>query len=303
MKDPWQQHLQLGVVHFMLYPECLGGEGPQLATMREICFDPFFEAIDVGPIYDSRQRADCAALLHDSRLTVTFACQPVQLSQGLDLNAADAATRQRARDTIMSLLPQARELGATRFALMSGKNVATDQRRTAVDRLIQSLKVICKRAWEEAGLPVVLEVFDHDMDKKALVGTCQFAALVAQEIRRDFPHFGLLHDLSHIYLCHEDPARHLPLIREHLVAMHLGNSVSQRDHPLFGDTHPPFGTPGSDCDVPELRNFVKVLFDIGFLRPGRRPVVGFEVRTPSGLDPRAMVANLKRTWQRAWYEW
>src|SRR5262245_50461359 len=199
MKDPWQQHLQLGVVHFMLYPECLGGEGPQLATLREICFDPFFEAVDVGPIYDSRQRADCAALLHDSRLTVTFACQPLQLSQGLDLNAADAETRQRALDSILSLLSQAKELGATRFALMSGKSVAPDQRRAAVDRLTQSLTTICKRAWEEAGLPVVLEIFDHDMDKKALIGTCERAASVAQELRRDSPHFGLLHDLSHIY--------------------------------------------------------------------------------------------------------
>ena len=309
MKDPWQQYSQLGVVHFMLYPECLGGEGPQLATLREICFDPFLEAVDVGPMYDPRQRADCAALLRDSRMTVTFACQPVQLSQGLDLNAANAHSRNHALDTIVSLLPQARELGATRFALMSGKNVPPEQRGAATERLVQSLRIICQRAWDELALPVVLEIFDHDMDKKALVGTCELAARVAQEVRRDFPHFGLLHDLSHIYLCHEDPARHLPLVREFLVAVHLGNSVSQLGHPLFGDTHPPFGIPGGDCDVPELRNFIKVLFDIGFLRPGRsgrsgrRPVVAFEVRTPSGVDPRTTIANLKRTWQRAWYEW
>jgi sugar phosphate isomerase/epimerase len=303
MKDPWQQYLQVGVVHFMLYPECLGGEGPQLATLQEICYDPFFEAVDVGPMREARQREECAALLRDCRMTVTFACQPVQLGQGLDINAADGSQRQKAVETVVGLIDQARELGASRFALMSGKNVPPEQRRAAVDRLITELRRICKEARDRAGLPVVLEIFDHDMDRRALIGTCELAAHVAREVRRDFPDFGLLHDLSHIYLCHEDPARHFPLIREYLTAMHAGNSVSQRSHPLFGDTHPLFGIPGGDSDVPQLRNFLKVLFDIGYLRAGPRPVLAFEIRTPSGVDPRTSIANIKRTLQRAWWEW
>jgi sugar phosphate isomerase/epimerase len=150
-------------------------------------------------------------------------------------------------------------------------------------------------------LPVVLEVFDHDLDKKALVGTCATAAEVARAVRREFPDFGLLHDLSHIYLCHEEPAKHFPLIREHLVAVHMGNSVKDRSHPLFGDTHPLFGTPGGDSGVAQLRDFLRVLFDIGFLRPGRRPVCGFEIKPPAGVSSQTAVANMKRTWQQAWW--
>ena len=303
MKEPWQAYMRVGVVHFMLFPECLGGEGPLFATLREVCYDPFFEAVDVGPMYDGRQRADCAALLRDCRLTVGFACQPVQLAQGLDLNAADAGQREHAVQTILGLVDQARELGATQFGIMSGKNVPADQRRAAVERLVREVRRICREVRERAGLPVVLEIFDHDVDKKALIGTCELAAHVAREVRRDFPDFGLLHDLSHVYLCHEDPARHFPLIREFLVHAHLGTSVSQRGHPLFGDTHPLFGIPGGDSDVPQVRNYLKVLFDIGYLRPGRRPTVGFEVRTPAGTAPQTAVANMKRTLQRAWWEW
>jgi sugar phosphate isomerase/epimerase len=227
----------------------------------------------------------------------------VQLGQGLDLNSADAAERERAAQAIIELIPQAKELGAERLALMSGRNVPADGRRSAVARLISELRRVCREARERAGLPVVLEIFDHDMDKKALIGTCELAAHVALEVRRDFPDFGLLHDLSHIYLCHESPARHLPLIREYVRGMHVGNSVSKKGHPLFGDTHPLFGIDGGDSDVPELRNFLKVLFDIGYLRLGRRPVVGFEIRTPTGMDPGTVVANMKRTLQRAWWEW
>src|SRR5437016_3774913 len=129
MKEPWQSYLHLGVVHFMAFPECLAGDGPQLETLTEICHDPFFEAVDVGPINDPAQRRECAALLRNSQMTsVTFACQPLQLRLGLDVNSADRDERQRAVESILSCIDQARELGASRFALMSGRNVAVGQR-------------------------------------------------------------------------------------------------------------------------------------------------------------------------------
>jgi hypothetical protein len=38
MKDPWQSYLQLGIVHFMAFPECLTGEGnPHGANARLCC--------------------------------------------------------------------------------------------------------------------------------------------------------------------------------------------------------------------------------------------------------------------------
>jgi sugar phosphate isomerase/epimerase len=301
MKDPWQSYLQLGVVHFMAFPECLNGEGPQLETLRLLCEDEFFDAVDVGPMVDAAQRRECAALLRYCPMPVTFACQPLQLQQGLDINAADKVERKRAVEAVLGCLDQARELGAGRLALMSGRNVAAGERPAAEDCLIQSLCTVCRAARERAGLPVVLEIFDHDVDKNALVGTCATAATVARAVRREFADFGLLHDLSHIYLCGEEPAEHLPLVREHLVAMHLGNSVSDRAHPLFGDTHPLFGMPGSDSGVAELRDFVRVLFDIGFLRPGRRPVCAFEIKPPPGVSPQTALINMKRTWQQAWW--
>lgn len=301
MKDPWQPYLQLGVVHGMAFPECLFGEGPQLETLQEICHDPFFEAVDVGPIVDANIRQKCAALLRDCQMTVTLSCQPTILRNSLDLNSADTEERRKAIATVTGLFDQAKELGARRIAVMSGKNVPAEQRGGAIERLVDSLKQICKQAKERAGASVILEIFDYDMDKKALVGTCATAATVARAVKRDHPDFSLLHDLSHIYLCHEEPAKHLPLIKEHVGAMHMGNSVSDRSHPLFGDTHPLFGMPGGDNDVPQLRDFLKTLFDIGFLRPGRRPVCAFEIKPPAGVKSQTAIANMKRTWEKAWW--
>ena len=301
MKEPWQSYLELGIVHFMAFPECLGGDGPQFDTLAEICHDPFFDAVDVGPMNDPEERRRCVALLRDCQMSVTFACQPLQIRLGLDLNSPDRKKRQEAVEGIVGCIDQAKELGASRLALMSGKNVPKTERAAALDCLTNELCRICRAARERAGLSVMLEIFDYDMDKKALIGTCAAAASVAKAVRQEFPDFGLLHDLSHVYLCHEDPAQHFPLIREYLVAMHMGNSVSTREHPMFGDTHPHFGIPGGDSDVSQLREFIRTLFDIGFLRPGRRPVCGFEVKPPPGLTSKASIANMKRTWQRAWW--
>jgi sugar phosphate isomerase/epimerase len=302
MKDPWQSYLQMGVVHFMAFPECLAGDGPQFDTLAAICHDPFFEAVEVGPMNDPAQRRKCGALLRDCQMsTVTLACQPLQLRLGLDLNAADRVERQQASEAILGCLEQAKELGATRVAVMSGKNAPPRDQAAALDCLVNELGRICKAARDQVGLPVLLEIFDYDVDKKALVGSCETAAGVARAVRREFPDFGLLHDLSHIYLCHEEPATGLAQIREYLAAVHLGNSVSDGTHPLAGDSHPLFGTPGGDSDVAELRDFLRVLFDIGYLRPGRRPVCGFEIKPPAGVTSETAVANMKRTFQRAWW--
>jgi sugar phosphate isomerase/epimerase len=285
----------------MAFPQCLTGDGPQFDTLAQICHDPFFDAVDVGPMNDRAQRRDCAALLRDCQMNVTFACQPIQLQQGLDLNAADKTQRRQSVETIVGLIDQAKELGATRLGLMSGKNVPANERPAALDCLVHELCTICKAARDRAGLSLVLEIFDYDVDKKALVGPCATAAAVARAVRREFPDFGLLHDLSHIYLCHEEPAAHFPLIREYLVHMHMGSSVSDRGHPLFGDTHPHFGMPGGDSGTEELRDFLRALFDIGYLRAGRRPVCGFEIKPPPGVSPQTALANAKRTWQQAWW--
>ena len=301
MKESWQSYLQIGIVHSMAFPQCLGGEGPQLETLRQICHDPFFEAVDVVPITDPVVRRACGALLRDCRMSVTLACQPTLLRQQLDLNAADEATRRKAVDTVLACLEQAAELGASCVAVMSGKNVPAAEQSAANRRLIDSLRQICKAAKQNGGLRVMLEVFDHDVDKKALIGSCERAASLAKAMRQEYPYFGLLHDLSHIYLCHETPARHFPILREYLHAVHIGSSVSDPKHPRYGDSHPLFGMPGGDVDIPQLQDFIRTLFDIGFLRPGRRPICGFEIRTPDGVTPESTLANMRRTWEKAWW--
>ena len=250
MKETWQSYLQIGIVHSMAFPQCLGGEGPQLETLRQICHDPFFEAVDVVPIVDPVVRRACGALLRDCRMSVTLACQPTLLRQQLDLNAADEATRRKAVDTVLACLVQAEELGAGCVAVMSGKNVPAAEQPAAHRRLIDSLKQICKAAHARGGLRVILEVFDYDVDKKALIGTCAGAATLAGPCGWNIPASACCTISATSTCVTKIPAKHFPLLREHLHAVHMGSSVSDPKHARYGDSHPLFGMPGGDSDIP-----------------------------------------------------
>jgi len=72
--------------------------------------------------------------------------------------------------------------------------------------------------------------------------------------------------------------------------------------PVYGDKHPRFGYPGGENDVGELTEFLRVLFEIGYLvKDGtRRGEISFEVKPVGEEDPEVTVANSKRKLEDAW---
>jgi hypothetical protein len=108
-------------------------------------------------------------------------------------------------------------------------------------------------------------------------------------------------DLSHLPIQDETPKKVFETLkRDNLAHIHLGNSVKQAGHPAYGDQHPRFGLPGGENDVPQVVEFLRELFAIGYLAAGRRPVVAFEVKPLPGESSGAVIANAKRTLIAAW---
>ena len=65
-------------------------------------------------------------------------------------------------------------------------------------------------------------MFDRDIDKKCLIGPSEYAAAYAREVRRDYPAFGLMYDLSHQPLLHEQSTTALTLLKDYLRAHSRG---------------------------------------------------------------------------------
>ncbi|HZG24035.1 MAG TPA: hypothetical protein VEZ17_05615, partial [Chitinophagaceae bacterium] len=123
----------------------------------------------------------------------------------------------------------------------------------------------------------------------------------AKEIRANHDFFGLMVDLSHIPLIHETIEESLLPVKDYISHAHIGNCVVKgAAMPGYGDLHPRFGFPNGENDVEEVIQYLKVLFDIGYLGDNKRPIVSFEIRPFGDEDPDVVIVNAKRTLNEAW---
>ncbi|GAB4521926.1 MAG: TIM barrel protein [Anaerolineae bacterium] len=301
MQQSWDSYCTLSIVHFMAFPECMGGEGPIVETLTKLAVDDFFGAVEVGWIKDPAVRREVRSIAEQSRLQLGFGAQSALLLGKLSLNDLDPEGRQKAVDQVKACIDEAAELGCKRVAFLAGPDPGDERRDEALDLLADSVLTLCRYA-RERGIALTLETFDRDIEKKSLVGPSDLAAAFAQRIRAEFPDFGLLYDLSHLPLLNETPLEALSQLKDFLVHIHVGNCVKVPGQPAYGDQHPRFGYPNGENDVPELVAFLRALLEIGYLRPGaeERPWVGFEVKPQAGESSELILANTKRAWRQAW---
>lgn len=299
MKDALQSSMQVGIVHFMAYPECMKGEGPIHETLTKIVEDDFFSAVEITWIKDPAERRRVKALLATSHMSVGYGAQPCLLSQKLNLNHFDGAERRKAVAQVKACIDEAAEVGAGAVAVLSGVDPGT-RREEAFKLLGESVLELCGHA-KSKGLRFILESFDAKYDKKCLIGPAKDALALCRTVRTEYPDFGIMIDLSHLPIQDETP-KHVfgTLGLDNIAHIHIGNSVKQAGHAAYGDQHPRFGLPGGENDAPQLAEFLRELFAIGYLGPGRRPMVAFEVKPLPGETSGAVIAGAKRALLEAW---
>lgn len=300
MTESMHKYMQVGLIHMMAYPATIKGEGPIVETVKKIVLDDYFDAIEVTRINDPEARRQVAEMIRCGHMAVAYAGQPRLLTQGLNINDLDEDKRQFAVSDLKAGIDEAYEIGAVAFAFLSGKyEEATREQSFA--QLVKSTRELCTYAKSKGDMKVALEVFDYDIDKKALIGPVALAKRFAETIRPEFANFGLMVDCSHIPMLRESYEENLLPIRDYIIHAHMGNTViDDPAHAAYGDMHPRFGFPNSENDVLELRDYLKVLLDIGFLNTEHPPIVSFEVKPWGDEDSDIVIANAKRTLNRAW---
>lgn len=296
------EYMKVGVVHFKAFPECVNGAGPILDTVRKLCEDDFFTAIEMGTIKDVKQRTEAARLLEISGLEVAYACQPTLFPAKLSLNHLDKGERQKALNAVMNCLKEAHDLGATSIRIPAGKDPGSEKREEAKKLLVDSLSQILDKAKEMGNPLVTLKIFDRDIDKKSLIGPVDDALDIAEALCPSYEKFGLLTDLSHFPLLGEDPADTLPKLAKYLKAFHFGNCVYKDPlHPVFGDLQPRFGVDGGEVDTPMVSKYFRLLKELNLIGPDKRPMVSAEVRPLLPMEtPELILANCKRVYREAW---
>lgn len=300
MNDTLSKFMKVGLVHFMAYPETMKGEGPVYETIRKVALDDYFDAIEITTIKDKEVRSNVKKMLATSKMTIAYGAQPRLLTAGMNINDVDEGARERAITNLKEGIDEAYDVGAQSFAFLSGR-YEEDTKEQSYQALVRSTKELCAYARTRGNMKIALEVFDYDVDKKSLIGPANIALRYAKEIRRDYEHFGLMVDLSHIPLIHETIEESLLPVKDYIVHAHIGNCVMKNPQmEAYGDMHPRFGFPNGENDVAEVVDYLRVLLDIGYLNEKTRPIVSFEIKPFGNEDSDLVIANAKRTLNEAW---
>ena len=293
MRESIHTYFQMGTILWMSYPN-----RPVLEAVKAIARDPFFDAIEITQNKDAESRAEEKKLLAQSHLRVCYGAQPRLLGPKLNPNAIDEEERKKAEKTLLEAIDEAEYFGAKGIAFLAGK-WEEGTKDIAYRQLLKTTGNLCAYAATK-GMQVELEVFDYDVDKAALVGPAPLAARFAADVRTRHSNFGLLVDLSHFPITHEDSHQVIGTCRPYITHFHIGNAVAEKGAEGYGDLHQRFGFPGSANDTDQLLDFFRELKRNGFLDKERPYVLSFEVKPWKDEDEDIVVANTKRVINRAW---
>lgn len=294
-------YMQVGIVQFMIYPQCFGGAGPIIETVSSLAEDTFFDFLELGRINGSAVRKQVISVLSQARVNVEYDGQPFTLLPGLDLEAEQPSDRHQAIDAMKQAIDQAAEFSSPTCGVMSGKFYPRDLNvDAAVGRLTESLVGLCEYA-QQYGITLCLENFDQTpYSKDCLIGPTAMAAELAKSVRGSAPNFGLLPDLSHTPIMNETPRQMVEAADGYIIRTQIGNGSANPYSAHYGDNHPYFGAPLTGVGIEQLTEFLQGLVDVGFLSKTHRGKVGFEVKPASGEDPLAIIAGSKRALIQAW---
>ena len=300
MKDHIKNYMKIGLVHFMAFPQVMKGEGEITEALLPVLKDDYFDAIEVTWIKDQAEKEKAISCLKQSHITVAYGASPRLLTTGLNINDRNEAGRQLAVATLKEGIDEAYQFGAAGFGFLSGQ-YEEDYKEEAFNALVKSTEELCAYAKSKGDMPLILELFDFDFDKKCLIGPAPLANKFAEVICQKHDNFGLMIDLSHIPQTREDIREAVFAIKDHLWHVHIGNVVMKDPSmPAYGDVHPRFGFPNSENGVAEVTEFLRALFEVGYLQEGKRPIVSFEVKPVGEEDPLLVIANAKRVLNEAW---
>jgi len=294
MNAPIEKYFRMGVVQWMLHPQ---PRYPLEDSLAALAKDDFFEIVELPPIDGADARAAARRLFETAHMGVCAGMHPVILG-GVNPNALDEEERARAERTLIELTNQAHELGAQGVCILSGR-WTEETKEACLEQLLKTVTALCRHA-RQYGMMVEMEVFDYDVDKRALIGPAPLAAAFAAQVRSQCPNFGLVVDLSHLPITHETPEFAVRAMRPYITHFHIGNAVMTPGCPAYGDKHPRFGFPNSVNGVVELTDFFRVLRDEGFFRAEAPYIMSIEIKPQEDEDADVVLANTKRVIRRAW---
>lgn len=291
-------HIEVGIIHRTLYPEAKKDEKILLDTMDLMMHDQFFDRIEIPHIKDPAIRQEMKKRLLVTRMKITYAASQTIFELDLNVNSLEEAERKRAVEELKKSIEDAADFGAENITIITGPRVE-EEKEEAIQALADSILELSDYALK-FGLKLQLELHDHKVDKKRLLGPTKDAVDLLRRLHDRCPTFSFLIDLSHFPLIGESIEEAVLPLENHVGYVHIGNCVTDQKDERYGDKHPYFGYPAGRNDTEQLVQFFIALAGIGYLNPDKKAAVTIETTRWKGERPEDLLVNAKRTLCDAW---
>jgi len=288
-------HMTLGILQPAAFPDSVQSAERTVAALQQIVADGYFGAVETTTTGGGATRDTASALLKRAGLITDFDAGVALHRSGVSLCSLERSERAQALRLVQEAIDEAYVLGAARLSLISGRDPGEHDRAAAIDMLVGSILALYEYARANGDLELSLKMADRAVDKRFLIGPTLDGIAVAQRVREQHARFGLVLNLGHLPLLGEDPPTAVQRSAAFLARVDISNCVVTR-----GDAHPRFGVPGGEIGVPELVRFLRALVSVGYLSPGARNVVAFEIRPAPNEDPLDVIADSRRVLCEAW---
>ena len=275
--------------------------------LAPIIDNPDWGAVQVPPLLDRDTARGLGHALQVGGMLTVYGVGQSLARQGLDLHAIDENVRLASVEKAKEYIDEAYLVGAQIVDLNPGKDPGVENRPRAKAAAIESLARLCEYAEEKATdyvIPLSMENFDRDVDKKFYLGPTSETIEVVREVRKRVPNMGITPDVAHLLIMGEDPYESVTAAGDLIFHAHLANFIiKDREDPRWGDNHPPFWVDGSEVYPSDLAGYLKGLREIGYFDSSpdefRKRIVTFEIRPGDGEPTATVMAGSMRVLRKA----
>lgn len=295
-----EKYARLGMVHHMLYPACMTDPDDHVRTLSEFVKRNDIETFDCCLPYGAeRQQKLIRAIRDGGKTDIAFATH-LYPARKISFASMLSQEQAQARMIVEDMVRQAAAIGATGFVFPSCGPRPSEARPENYLAFREFLKWLCDKLAQH-NITALLEPFDMTIDKCFLYGPTPECMALIESLKPDVSNLAIELDVAHLPLMGENFTDAIRTCAPHLARVHIGNCVLRdRNHPRYGDTHPPVGYDAGEIDVPELVEILTALLDVGFLSTAHRGSLLLEMTPWPGKTAEETVADSMSRLHRAW---
>ncbi len=292
-------YARLGYVHHMLYPDSIEDPGYHEESLLRLIERKDMETFDCCLPFEAERRQRLVPAIQQCGKEVV-ACAHLSFMQKISPSSTVPSDRAITRILYADQIDVAGAMGATGFVFVSGRVFPEGRVNEARAVFADFCRWFCTRL-KFHGITALLEPFDTTIDKKFLYGSTEDCIDLIRSLEPDIDNLGINLDFAHIPLMFENAAHAVSVTAPYIRRVHLGNCVLQdRDHPWYGDKHPPIGFPGGETDVPELAEHLRLLLEYGYLDREKRGALIIEMRPFPNMTVDETIEDALERLEKAW---